>query len=55
MLSDVDFTQGSIDEMKSYGFKSMNAAHRFCGECGSSLLISIVGKEFVALNVSSFL
>jgi len=51
-LADVNFTQGSIDELKSYGFKKMNAAHRFCGECGSSLLITIAEKDFVALNVS---
>lgn len=46
--------------LKSYAFGAKTYAHKFCGECGSSVMIEEIGKEgvkgegkgFVAVNVS---
>ena len=43
------------ESLKSYAFGNKKYAHRFCGECGSSVMIEEIGGEgkgFVAVNVS---
>lgn len=54
---DVIFQDGCDSKMKSYFFGKKEKAHRFCGECGSSVLIDFgnasVEKQrpYLAMNV----
>ncbi|MDI1485398.1 MAG: hypothetical protein OHK93_000535 [Ramalina farinacea] len=63
--SEIEWPQGNDDDsgsggsggkenLKSYAFGSKKYAHKFCGECGSSVMIEEIGKEggkgFVAVN-----
>jgi hypothetical protein len=55
---DVVFTQGE-DKMKEYFFAGKNKPHRFCGECGVSILIDFgrldneVMNKLLAVSVSA--
>jgi len=56
LRTDVVWTQGE-EKLSEYVFGNKNKPHRFCPECGTSILIDFgntegKGKEFLAVSVS---
>lgn len=57
---DVIFESGCDKDLKSYFFGKKEKPHRYCGECGSSVLIDFANssfekqRPFLAMNVSMY-
>lgn len=61
LRSDVQFLNHSDEKLKSYYFGQKEKPHKFCPECGSSVLIDFGASphekesQFLAMNVSEVL
>jgi hypothetical protein len=47
----LSFERGGLEEMKSYQFGQKRHFHRFCGDCGASVLIDLSPKVFESRGI----